>query len=283
MKKVLVTGANGQLGQTIKKLARAFTDAELICLSSEELDITSQDEVDRYFSNHELTHCINCAAYTNVDKAEEHSSEAMNVNANGVSNLATACKDNAVVLIHISTDYVFDGKKRAPYTEEDTPNPLNLYGRSKLAGEETVRTTLKEHFIIRTSWLYSQYGKNFLKTMLRLSEEKESIQVVNDQVGSPTSAADLVTALSILLNADSKDFGTYHISSSGDTSWHEFAQEILKLKDRHMTVIGVSSEQYASIAERSKYAVLDCSKFEKKFKHILPFWKDGLKRIMTNL
>jgi len=256
MKRVLVTGANGQLGKSIHRISSNYPELKIVFTDVEELDITKTEEVNAFFENHAFDYCINCAAYTAVDKAEEEVDKAFLINATAVKNLAEACKTSGAALIHISTDFVFDGSKRTPYTEEDTPNPLSVYGKSKLQGEEIIQKFWNKHFIVRTSWLYSEYGNNFVKTMLRLAETRKQISVVNDQIGSPTYAGDLASFLLEIINKPSKDYGIYHYSNKGSLSWYDFAVEIFKQHKKAVRVVPIPTSAYPTAAKRPRYSVL---------------------------
>ena len=260
MKQVLVTGANGQLGNSIKRISPNFKDLKFVFTDVADLDITSSEEVNTFFESNALDYCINCAAYTAVDKAEEEVDKAFLINATAVKNLAEACQTTGAVLIHISTDFVFDGTKRTPYTEEDTPNPLSVYGKSKLKGEEYVQEICDRHFIVRTSWLYSEYGNNFVKTMLRLAETRKQISVVNDQIGSPTYAGDLAEFILKVISSESTAYGLYHYSNSGAISWYDFAVEIFRQFGKEIDVQPIKTKDYPTAAKRPKFSVLKTEK-----------------------
>jgi dTDP-4-dehydrorhamnose reductase len=274
MKRVLVTGANGQLGKSIRKIAQDYQEMKFIFTDVAELDITNNEEVNTFFKSNKIDYCINCAAYTAVDKAEEEADKAYLLNAIAVKNLAEACKTSAAVLIHISTDFVFDGTKRTPYTEEDTPNPLSVYGKSKLKGEQFLQGILERHFIVRTSWLYSEYGNNFVKTMLRLAETKDEISVVNDQIGSPTYAGDLASFLLQIIHADPKKYGIYHYSNEGEISWYDFAVEIFKQHKKAVRVSPIPTSAYPTAAKRPTYSVMYTSKANQL--HKIKIWNERL-------
>ena len=276
MKQVLVTGANGQLGNSIKRISPNFKDLKFVFTDVADLDITNSEEVNTFFESNAFDYCINCAAYTAVDKAEEEVEKAYLINATAVKNLAKACQTAGAVLIHISTDFVFDGTKRTPYTEEDTPNPLSVYGKTKLKGEEYIKEICESHFIVRTSWLYSEYGNNFVKTMLRLAETRKQISVVNDQIGSPTYAGDLALFLIEIIQMDSKKHGTYHFSNAGEISWYDFAVEIFKHNSKVVRVAPVSTSAYPTIAKRPLYSVLDKNKTRQTFNYLINFWNKAM-------
>ena len=273
MKLILVTGANGQLGKSIHRNSSNYPELKIVFTDVEELDITKTEEVNAFFKNHAFDYCINCAAYTAVDKAEEEVDKAFLINAKAAKNLAQACQTSEAVLIHISTDFVFDGSKRTPYTEEDTATPLSVYGKSKLQGEEYIQEIWNKHFILRTSWLYSEYGNNFVKTMLRLAETRDEISVVNDQIGSPTYAGDLASFLLEIINKPSKDYGIYHYSNEGSISWYDFAAEIFKQHKTAVRVVPIPTSAYPTAAKRPEYSVMDLSKVKTIFGSTIPLWQ----------
>lgn len=273
MKLILVTGANGQLGKSIHRNSSNYPELKIVFTDVEELDITKTEEVNAFFENHAFDYCINCAAYTAVDKAEEEVDKAFLINAKAAKNLAQACQTSEAVLIHISTDFVFDGSKRTPYTEEDTATPLSVYGKSKLQGEEYIQEIWNKHFILRTSWLYSEYGNNFVKTMLRLAETRDEISVVNDQIGSPTYAGDLASFLLEIINKPSKDYGIYHYSNEGSISWYDFAAEIFKQHKTAVRVVPIPTSAYPTAAKRPEYSVMDLSKVKTIFGSTIPLWQ----------
>lgn len=275
--KLLITGANGQLGRCLQDVAKRYPGYDFHFKTSKELDITSKEQINNLFDHERFDYCINCAAYTAVDKAETDLENAFLVNAEAVKYLAEACKDNNTILIHISTDFVFDGTKTTPYTEEDAPNPINVYGASKLKGEQYVQDILGDYFIIRTSWVYSEYGHNFVKTMLRLGAEREELNVVNDQIGSPTYARDLAEAIMKIISLKATNYGIYHYSNEGSISWYDFAKAIFKINEMNVHVNPISSEAYRTAAKRPIFSVMDTSKisqfveincWEKSLKHV---------------
>ncbi len=276
MNKIVVTGGNGQLASCIKDVVLQYPQYNFAFKSSDELDISNRDEVHKLFEEERPIFCINCAGYTSVDKAESEPEKAIKSNVYGAHNLADACAENQVKLIHISTDFVFDGTKTVPYVEDDVVNPLGVYGETKLEGEMAIRERLREHFIIRTSWLYSEYGSNFMKTILRLGVEKEAIQIVSDQVGSPTYAGDLADTIIQIVNKNTDKYGTYHYCNQGSVSWYGFAKEILALYALDCTLVPILSEAYRTAAQRPAYSVLDQGKIETSFKLNIPEWKHSL-------
>ena len=283
MTKILVTGAKGQLGQCIQAIATEYPKMEFKFTDFDELDITDAIAVNAFFEAHQFEYCVNCAAYTAVDKAEDEEDLCFKINAEGVKNLAEACHFFGCTLFHISTDFVFDGTKPRPYVEEDVPNPLNVYGRSKLKGENHVRDILKNYFIIRTSWVYSEYGHNFVKTMLRLGRERDSIAVVKDQTGSPTYAGDLASFILQIIENKEKAYGLYNYSNEGTTTWFEFASEIFRKSGIAVKVSPISSAEYLTPAKRPENSTLNKTKVTKTFQIQIRTWSDSLKRCLVQM
>ena len=279
MIKALVTGGNGQLAQSLKDVVNHQDELDVDFQDLPDLDITNKQQLESYFSNNELDYCINCAAYTAVDLAEEQSDLAYAVNAEGPKCLAEVCQKHQVTLIHISTDFVFDGQKRIPYLETDAPIPLSVYGASKLQGERNIQDVMDTYFIVRTSWLYSEYGNNFIKTMLRLSETRDEISVVSDQIGSPTYAGDLAEVLIKIVLSSSKAYGLYHFSNFGAISWYDFAVEIFKQFGKTIEVKPIKTKDYPTAAKRPKYSVLDTTKIKNNFDYTINDWQESLKNI----
>jgi dTDP-4-dehydrorhamnose reductase len=283
MKNILVTGGKGQLATCIKDVTKDINDLNFIYVDVDQLDITDLNEVNTFFLNNEFSYCINCAAYTAVDNAETNKDIADKVNVLGARNLANACKSNQSVLIHISTDFVFDGLQTDFYTEEDKENPLSIYGLTKLQGEIAIAESLKEHFILRTSWLYSEYGQNFLKTMLRLGAERDSLGVVADQIGTPTYAKDLALIVLKIIVKDKADFGTYHYSNEGVASWYDFAKAIFEESNMLVKLNPIKSEAYPTPAVRPKFSVMDKSKIKSVWSLEIPYWRDSLKECLLKM
>ena len=256
--KVLVTGANGQLGKTIEELFSKNEDnLDFTFVTKAELDITKISELNLFFENNDFDYCINCAAYTNVEQAEKTPEIAYKVNAKGVKNLAKICKETSVILVHISTDYVFDGEKEIPYTVDDLPNPINEYGKSKLLGEQYIQQHIEEYFIIRTSWLYSEkHGKNFYKTILEKAKTEEELSIVTDQKGCPTDTVNLSKYIIQLIIDKNCDFGIYHFTDKKAMTWYGFAQQILKENNLSYKVKLVKVKNYRTFARRPKNSVL---------------------------
>ena len=281
---VLVTGANGQLGHCIKDLEGQYPDLKLIYTDYHDLDITNFEATKAFFKKYiPIQYCINCAAYTAVDKAEEDKEKAYSINALGPKHLASACKENNTTLIHISTDFVFDGNKKEPYLETDTPNPLSVYGASKLQGEVEIQNILKEHFIIRTSWLYSEHGHNFMKTMLKLGETRKELRVVNDQIGTPTYAGDLAKVVLNVIATKKNEYGLYHYSNEDEVSWYGFAKAIFELSGKNVKVNPVTTKEYPTPAKRPMYSVLDIKKIKQQIELFNEGWKIRLKSVLNNL
>jgi len=279
--KVLITGSNGQLGSEIRELASDYENLECIFKDLPELDICDTDALNTFIIDQHINVVINCAGYTAVDKAEEEALIAQKVNSEGVLNLANALKKVDGKLIHISTDYVFDGNHSQPYKESDPVSPIGVYGQTKRAGELAVLNVSIDAIVIRTSWLYSVYGNNFVKTMLRLGNEKKSLQVVSDQKGTPTFAKDLAkTCLDILSDASStkisKKGSLYHYSNEGVTSWYNFVTAIMEIGNIDCKVIPIETKDYPTQARRPLYSVLDKSKIKSDFKVTIPHWRDSL-------
>lgn len=272
--KILITGAKGMLSSDLVKVLS--TEHEITGLSHQELDVTNKRDVDICINDNKPDVVIHAASYTDVDGCESNRELAFQVNADGAKNVALVCRETGSAMVYVSTDYVFDGEKSSPYIEEDKPNPINVYGKSKLAGENHVKSILDRYYIVRTSWLFGKNGKNFVKTILRLSQEKNKLKVVNDQIGSPTYTLDLARAIKVLLNKPS--FGYYHVSNQGSCSWYDFAREILKQNGfNDVKVTPISTEEFKRTANRPKYSVLNCQKFMDEFGYNLRNWQDGLK------
>jgi len=279
---LLVTGSSGQLGQCLKQLLLSATDVSCYFATREDLDITNSDELQRFFSDHNFDYCINTAAYTNVEKAESEQKEAFLINAEGAYSLAKACKKHNVVLLHISTDYVFDGMAKTPYQEQDRTNPLNVYGASKLKGEQHIVDAWNKHFIIRTSWLYSQYGHNFLNSMLEFAKQKKALTITTQQKGTPTNANDLAQVLVTIIKTGNARYGVYHFSNQGEATWYDFAKAIFKATGEIDTVNLAKTEHYATFAKRPAYSVLNCNKLKDTLGITYRNWEDSLKQIINS-
>ena len=281
--RILVTGKNGQLGKSIHKLVTNTEQTDdFVFVGREELDLSDGNNIAHYFEGNAFDIIINCAAYTAVDKAEEEKDLANQVNHLAVKQLAQIAKNQQAKLIHISTDYVFDGESDKPYTETDVTNPINVYGKTKLAGEQALKEIMPtDAIIIRTSWVYSEYGNNFVKTMLRLGQERDELSVVSDQIGSPTYATDLANAiLDIVQNVAFKEAEhetqVYHYSNEGEISWYEFAKEIFELADIQCNVTPITTERYLTPAKRPKNTLMNKDKIAETFSVNIPDWKESL-------
>lgn len=283
MQTIIVTGANGQLGQELQRLAPDYPAYTFHFYSRAELDIADEAQVRRVFEAHKPAFCINCAAYTAVDKAESEQEAAFAINAEGTRNLAAISKEHSTRFVHISTDYVFNGMGEQPYKEDDTTDPVNLYGASKLKGEQLALEANPDSVLIRTSWVYSSFGNNFVKTMLRLMQSRTEISVVADQTGSPTYAADLAEAIVQIIGTDKWQGGIYHFSNEGVITWHEFAREIQHYTHLSCTVHPISTEQYPTPAKRPKYSVMDKQKIRQVYGIALLPWRSSLYRCLDLL
>ena len=301
---VLVTGANGQLGQAIQSISKNYKEIDFVFCSSSDLDITNLENCQAVFSTYQPHFCINTAAYTAVDKAESEPAKAFDINANGAENLAITCKKFNTILIHISTDFVFDAdfsdgiayydrelrlplKSNLGLTETDVPFPSGVYGLTKLQGEQAIQANWKKHFIIRTSWVYSQFGNNFMKTMLRLASERDTLSVVSDQIGTPTNAVDLAEVLIVIIVSSFKfqvsSFGIYNFSNEGQCSWYDFAKEIFHQKGVSIDLKPIPTSAYPTPAKRPAYSVLDKTKIKSTFGVEIKEWQTSLARCINQL
>lgn len=277
--KILVTGADGQLGQCLKQVASTYPQYVFLFENRASLDITRKEKVQDFFSEHRPDFCINTAAYTAVDKAETEPETARKINVEGVKNLVSTCLLHHTVLVQISTDYVFDGKQNTPYKETDPPNPINVYGQTKWEAEQWITQHLKKFYIVRASWLYSPYRNNFVKTMLRLAREKSEIKVVNDQVGTPTHGVLLADTLLKIINA-AIPYGCYHYGHQGQTTWWGFAHEVLQNQEKKVKLTPVLTSEFSAPAPRPLYSVLDHSLLQKHLTFDNPDWQAALKNLV---
>jgi len=284
MSNILVTGANGQLGSEINKLSKNLDD-RFFFTDYKELDITDKDAIKTFIDENRIDTIINCAAYTAVDKAEEDQELADKINHLAVKYLADIAKERDIKLIHVSTDYVFDGKNYKPYVEDDKVNPQNVYGVTKLAGEEALQEiSPKNSIIIRTSWVYSSFGANFVKTMLKLGKTKDSLTVINDQIGTPTYAGDLAKAiLDIIPQLNSEKPEIYNYSNEGVLSWYDFAKEIMKMAKLGCKIEPIETKDYPTPAVRPHFSLLNKSKIKDEFGVKVPYWKDSLSECLVKL
>jgi dTDP-4-dehydrorhamnose reductase len=276
MSNIVIFGASGQLGQCFKDIAEKKGLSSIYFPSEAEANILDIEALKEVFEKYKPTYSINCAAYTAVDKAEDDQEIALKVNKAGVENLARLCAENDSTLIHISTDFVFKGDKSTPRNEVDLAAPVNVYGQTKLEGELVVEALLKKYFIVRTGWLYSEYGNNFVKTMLKLGAERGELKVIADQTGTPTYAMDLAGCVIDIIKSKSAAFGIYHYSNEGIASWYDFAKAIFEISGTSVKVIPVKTEEYITKALRPAYSVMDKSKIKKTFSMEIPYWRDSL-------
>ncbi len=284
MRNIIVVGGGGQLGQSLQEVIKGSSLLfRYVFLSQQELDITNVGQIKRVFEQYKPAYCINCAAYTAVDQAEEEVALAHEINEFAVQRIAEACRVYQTVLIHISTDFVFDGKAGIPLKEDGATGPINVYGLSKLKGEQALSATLDQYFILRTSWLYSEKANNFCKTMLKLAQIKDHIQVISDQVGTPTYAIDLAKAIVHIIHSGSHVYGIYHYSNEGVASWYDFAKAIFEFAEVDIAVTPVDSNAFVTKAKRPHYSVLDKTKFKKTFGLAIPYWRDSLNQCINNL
>lgn len=288
LKNILVTGSNGQLGSEIKRLEKKYEDKFRFYFTDvDTLDITSQASIEKYISDNDIAYIINCAAYTAVDKAEDDVELCYKINRDAVRNIGMAASRFDVKVVHVSTDYVFDGTKTTPYQEIDPVSPKSVYGKSKQEGEAALIETCPESVIIRTAWLYSIYGNNFVKTMIRLGKERDTLNVVADQTGTPTNAADLADAiLKILIKNEEGKFvpGIYHYSNEGITNWYEFTVMIHKLAGITSCKINpITTNEYPTRAVRPQYSVLDKTKIKSTYDIVIPKWEDSLEVCIEEL
>ena len=281
--RILVTGANGQLGSEIKVLAPNYPHFEFIFTDIEDFPLDQTEVINTNFKLIQPEIVINCAAYTAVDKAEQDTVVADAINHLAIGTLASLCKESRAKLVHISTDYVFDGTSPIAYKEDDQPNPKSVYGVTKLAGEIACLKNCPESIIIRTAWVYSEFGNNFVKTMLRLMSERESLGIVNDQVGSPTYAADLAQVILTILNTDQWESGIYHYSNAGEISWYDFAQDIKEIGNKTCEIKGIPASSYPTPAERPAYSLLDKSKIKEVYGIEAIDYKKSLRIMMEKL
>lgn len=283
MQKILVTGANGQLGNCFQKMTEESERFQFIFTDYQELDITDKEAVDEFFWQNEPNFCINAAAYTAVDLAETEAVKAFAINADGAENLAHACASYNAQLIHVSTDYVFDGENNLEYTEEDFPNPMSVYGASKWAGDELVLEVNPCSIILRTSWVYSEFGKNFVKTMLQLFATKDELNIVADQFGQPTNANDLAEAIMEIIKTEKRTPGIFNFSNHGKISWYDFALKIAELSSAKIKLNAIETSQYPTPAKRPKNSTLALDKISKTYALKIKDWEESLAKTITLL
>jgi len=285
MNRILITGANGQLGRCLQDLLKEQADVTCYYTDIDTLDICKSEEIEKFLEAHPVDVIINAAAYTAVDKAEDDKEAAYRINRDAVKNLATSAAKRGIFLVHVSTDYVFDGHSNRPYTEQDTPKPCSVYGSSKLAGEEAMRESGCNGVIIRTSWLYSEYGHNFVKTMLKLGKEKDELSVVYDQIGAPTYAGDLARAIIYICMHREKINGVelYHFANEGCICWFEFTKAIFEISGIRCPVKAIQTSEYPTKAQRPAFSLFNLDKIKRDYKMEIPYWKDSLKVIINKL
>lgn len=283
MKRILVTGANGQLGQSILEQSKNYKEIECFFVTRNELDITNEELINHYFEDKSFDFVVNCAAYTAVDKAEDDQENAYLVNAKATEFLAKITNQKGIPFIHVSTDYVFDGTEAQPRLETDQTNPIGVYGQTKLDGENLALENNSKTIILRTAWVYSRFGNNFVKTMLRLFNDKDSISVVADQIGSPTNAIDLADAILTIISKDDLTYGIFNYSNEGECSWFEFAQKIKEFSNSTIEINPVPTSAYPTKAKRPAYSLLDKSKIKEVYQFNIPTWEDSLKEELKYL
>jgi dTDP-4-dehydrorhamnose reductase len=276
MSKILVIGAGGQLGQCLKVVAERRGITEIVFPAEQDANILNESGLNELLAKEQPGFVINCAAYTAVDKAEDEVDLAKAVNETGAAYLASACLANGATLIHVSTDFVFEGNEVKLLKEDDEAKPINVYGVTKLDGELAVETKLPAHFIIRTSWLYSEYANNFVKTMLKLGAERDELNIIADQVGTPTYAIDLANAIFDIIISSSTAYGVYHFSNEGVTSWFDFAKAIFDISETSVKVNPIPGSAYPTKASRPAFSVMDKTKIKETFNIKIPYWRDSL-------
>lgn len=283
MKRILVTGANGQLGQSILEQSKNYKEIECFFVTRNELDITNEELINHYFEDKSFDIVVNCAAYTAVDKAEDDQENAYLVNVKATEFLAKITNEKGIPFIHVSTDYVFDGTEAQPRLETDQTNPIGVYGQTKLDGENLALENNPKTIILRTAWVYSRFGNNFVKTMLRLFNDKDSISVVADQIGSPTNAIDLADAILKIISKNDLTYGIFNYSNEGECSWFEFAQKIKEFSNSTIEINPVPTSAYPTKAKRPAYSLLDKSKIKEVYQLDIPTWEDSLKEELKYL
>ncbi|SEB00091.1 dTDP-4-dehydrorhamnose reductase [Pedobacter hartonius] len=283
-KNIIIAGGSGQLGQCLKELVPLSEQIfNFVFLSRAELDCVNKEQTEAVFAEFQPAYCINCAAYTAVDQAEEDLDNAFEVNEFAVKRLAENCLKYNTTLIHISTDFVFDGSSSIPLTETLHTSPINVYGLSKLKGEQEIAAIMTQYYIIRTSWLYSEKANNFVKTMLKLSQSRNELTVIYDQVGTPTYAMDLAAVILKIIENDPQLYGLYHYSNEGVASWYDFAKAVFEFAEIDMKVLPVASAAFVTKAKRPHYSVLDKTKIKSNIGITIPYWRDSLNKCIQNL
>jgi dTDP-4-dehydrorhamnose reductase len=276
MQSTIVFGASGQLGSCLKHVAADRGITNIYFLESAEANILKEDMLDVVFEKYKPAFAINCAAYTAVDKAEDEIEQARAINKTGAANLAKQCKKHGAVLVQTSTDFVFKGDAAAPRVEDDETRPISVYGLTKLEGEQAIAEIFDQYYTIRTSWLYSEYGNNFMKTMLKLGAERDVLKIIADQIGTPTYAIDLAAAIFDIIASDKKAYGVYHYSNEGVTSWYDFAKAIFDISKTSVKVLPIRTSEYPTKATRPAFSVMDKAKIKNTFGIEIPYWRDSL-------
>jgi dTDP-4-dehydrorhamnose reductase len=276
MGNIVVFGAGGQLGQCFKNLAEEQGLTTIYFPSKNEANILDNDLLENVFAKYKPAYAINCAAYTAVDNAEDDTEAAFKLNKTGVENLSRHCLKNGTTLFHISTDFVFKGDKSTPLNETDSTEPIGVYGQTKLQGEKAIENILTKYFIIRTSWLYSEFGNNFVKTMLRLAADRTELRIIADQAGTPTYAIDLAACILHIIESKKEAYGIFHYSNEGIASWYDFAKAIFQISATAINVLPIKTEDYKTKASRPAYSVLDKTKIKRVFEMEIPYWRDSL-------
>jgi dTDP-4-dehydrorhamnose reductase len=283
MSNIVVFGASGQLGQCLKTAAEAQGLTTIYFPPESEADILNKDVLKKVFEKYRPVWCINCAAYTAVDKAEDDTDLARKINKTGPGNLSSLCLEYNSILIHTSTDFIFKGDKPTPLVETDIAEPINIYGLTKLEGELEVTRVLEKYYILRTSWLYSEYGNNFVKTMLKLGSERDELKIIADQVGTPTYAMDLARCILDIISTKSEAYGTYHYSNEGVASWYDFAKAIFDISGAKVKVLPIKTSEYSTRAIRPAYSVMDKTKIKQTLSIQIPYWRDSLIACISKL
>jgi dTDP-4-dehydrorhamnose reductase len=283
MGNIVVFGASGQLGQCLKTVADTQGLTTIYFPPETEADILNKDVLKKVFDTYKPGWCINCAAYTAVDRAEDDVDLARKINKTGAENLSAFCLEYNSVLIHTSTDFIFKGDKATPLDEDDIAEPVSIYGLTKLEGEQAVIEKLEKYFILRTSWLYSEYGNNFVKTMLKLGSERDELKIIADQIGTPTYAMDLAGCILNIILAKSSDYGTYHYSNEGVASWYDFAKAIFDISGTKVKILPIKTSEYPTRAARPAYSVMSKGKIKQVFNIEIPYWRDSLITCISKL
>jgi len=283
MSKIIVLGASGQLGTCLKMVSTRRGIQDIAFPAEDQGNILDVEGLETLFSEHNPKYVINCAAYTAVDKAEDELALARRVNREGAENLARLCKSRGAVLVHISTDFVFQGNTPKLLTEEDEALPISVYGLTKLEGEQVIADILEAHYILRTSWLYSEYGNNFVKTMLKLGADRDELSIIADQVGAPTYAIDLADAILSIIESGKREYGIYHYSNEGTISWYDFARAIFDISGTQVQVHPITTAQYPTRAMRPAFSAMNKSKIKSTFELEIPYWRDSLIRCVNVL